>query len=90
MSVSNKMKYTLLRDSGLKVSRICVGCMSFGDRRSRYKWCVEEADALPILEASYKAGINFFDTAMGIVMEYLKIFLERPSRSTALGGRISL
>jgi aryl-alcohol dehydrogenase-like predicted oxidoreductase len=65
MSVSNKMKYTFLGDSGLKISRICVGCMSFGDRRSRYKWCVEEADALPILEASYKAGINFFDTANG-------------------------
>lgn len=65
MPVSNKMKYTYLGDSGLKVSRICVGCMSFGDRRSRFKWCVEEADALPILEASYKAGINFFDTANG-------------------------
>ncbi|KAF4636876.1 hypothetical protein G7Y89_g1197 [Cudoniella acicularis] len=59
------MKYTTLGNSGLKVSRICVGCMSFGDRRGRYKWCVEETDALPILEAAYKAGINFFDTANG-------------------------
>ena len=65
MSVSNKMKYTFLDDSALKAPRICVGCMSFGDRRSCYKWCVEEADALPILEASYKVGINFFDTANG-------------------------
>ncbi|TVY30321.1 putative aryl-alcohol dehydrogenase [Lachnellula hyalina] len=59
------MQYTTLGSSGLKVSRICVGCMSFGDRRSRFSWCTEEEDALPILEASYKAGINFFDTANG-------------------------
>lgn len=59
------MKYTNLGQSGLRVSRICVGCMSFGDRRGRHKWCVEEADALPILEAAYKAGMNFFDTANG-------------------------
>ena len=39
--------------------------MSFGDRRGRYKWCTEEADALPILSACYDAGINFFDTANG-------------------------
>jgi aryl-alcohol dehydrogenase-like predicted oxidoreductase len=63
--MANMMKYTNLGQSGLKVSRICVGCMSFGDRRGRYKWCTEEKDALPILEASYKAGINFFDTANG-------------------------
>lgn len=37
--------------------------MSFGDRRGRFKWCIEEAEALPILEAAEKAGINFFDTA---------------------------
>lgn len=37
--------------------------MSFGDRRGRFKWCTEEADALPILEAAYNAGINFFDTS---------------------------
>jgi aryl-alcohol dehydrogenase-like predicted oxidoreductase len=61
----NMMKYTNLGQSGLKVSRICVGCMSFGDRRGRFKWCTEEKDALPILDAAYKAGINFFDTANG-------------------------
>ena len=57
------MKYTNLGASGLRVSRICVGCMSFGSRQSRLKWCVEEADALPILAACYNAGMNFFDTA---------------------------
>src|ERR1700712_3629683 len=59
------MKYTNLGQSGLKVSRICVGCMSFGDRRGRYPWCVEEAEALPIIKAAWDAGINFYDTANG-------------------------
>lgn len=59
------MKYTYLGNSGLKVSRICVGCMSFGDRRGLYHWCTEEADALPILSACYNSGINFYDTANG-------------------------
>lgn len=37
--------------------------MSFGDRRGRLPWCTEEAESLPLLEACYNAGINFFDTA---------------------------
>lgn len=59
------MKYTTLGQSGLKVSRICVGCMSYGDRRGRLPWVLEEKDALPILEYSYNSGINFYDTANG-------------------------
>jgi len=59
------MQFTTLGKSGLKVSRICVGCMSYGDRRGRLPWCTEEKDALPILDAAYKANINFYDTANG-------------------------
>ncbi|PQE10469.1 aldo-keto reductase superfamily protein [Rutstroemia sp. NJR-2017a BBW] len=59
----NQMKYVNLGESGLRVSRICVGCMSFGDRTTRFKWCIEEEEALPVIEACWKAGMNFFDTA---------------------------
>ncbi|APA06772.1 hypothetical protein SS1G_04614 [Sclerotinia sclerotiorum 1980 UF-70] len=60
----NMMKYTNLGESGLRVSRICVGCMSFGSPLSAFgSWVLDEADALPIIKASYEAGINFFDTA---------------------------
>lgn len=59
------MKYTNLGASGLRVSRIFVGCMSYGDRRGRVEWCVEEKEALPILQACFQAGMNFFDTANG-------------------------
>ncbi|KAG0650455.1 aryl-alcohol dehydrogenase [Hyphodiscus hymeniophilus] len=61
--MTNMMKYTHLGQSGLKISRICVGCMSFGDRRGRLGWLTEEKDALPILNACFEAGINFYDTA---------------------------
>ncbi|KAJ8070084.1 hypothetical protein OCU04_000479 [Sclerotinia nivalis] len=60
----NMMKYTNLGESGLRVSRVCVGCMSFGSRLGPFStWAVEEDDALPIINACFEAGINFFDTA---------------------------
>ncbi|RDW92036.1 hypothetical protein BP5796_01430 [Coleophoma crateriformis] len=71
------MKYVTLGDSGLKVSRICVGCMSFGDRRGRFSWCVEEEEAGHILEACYQAGINFFDTANGYSNGVSELILGR-------------
>jgi aryl-alcohol dehydrogenase-like predicted oxidoreductase len=57
------MKYVQLGSSGLRVSSIAAGCMSFGDPRGRYPWAVPEEDALPILDHCYRSGINFFDTA---------------------------
>jgi len=59
------MKYVNLGQSGLRVSRICVGCMSYGDRRGRHKWATEEAEALPLLQTCFESGFNFFDTANG-------------------------
>ncbi|KAI8805062.1 NADP-dependent oxidoreductase domain-containing protein [Cladochytrium replicatum] len=54
--------YVRLGNTGLKVSKICVGCMSFGDPAWR-DWAMKGEDALPIIKASYDIGINFFDTA---------------------------
>ena len=56
------MKYTYLADTGVKVSRICLGCMSFGSPKWR-PWVLEEADAEPFFRRAVEAGINFFDTA---------------------------
>ncbi|KAG2181713.1 hypothetical protein INT44_008528 [Umbelopsis vinacea] len=57
-----KMQYTNLGNTGCRVSRICLGCMSFGDK----KWApyvVDEKESLPLIKKAYDAGINFFDTA---------------------------
>jgi 1-deoxyxylulose-5-phosphate synthase len=58
------MEYVRLGRSGLEVSRICLGCMSFGDPgRGSHPWSLGEAESRPILRAAWEAGINFFDTA---------------------------
>lgn len=57
------MKYVQLGKSGLRISPVGVGCMSFGNPEGRYKWCIGESEALPILDYCYKSGLNFFDTA---------------------------
>ena len=56
------MKYTTLGDTGVRVSRICLGCMSYGSRQWR-PWILEEDDAMPFFRRAVEAGINFFDTA---------------------------
>ena len=60
------MDYTRLGHSGLQVSRLCLGCMSFGGGQSgAYGWTLEEGDSRPIIRRALEAGINFFDTANG-------------------------
>lgn len=58
-----KMKYTRLGNSGLEVSQICLGCMSFGTSGKLFDWCVDEQKAEEILKTAIDLGINFFDTA---------------------------
>ena len=54
------MDYTRLGNSGMKVSRICLGCMSFG---SAFNWMVPEVTSFDIVRKALDLGINFFDTA---------------------------
>jgi 1-deoxyxylulose-5-phosphate synthase len=56
------MKYARLGTSGLKISRICLGMMSYGDPASR-AWHLAEDDAEPIVQRAVEAGVTFFDTA---------------------------
>ena len=58
------MKYVNFGNSGLQVSRLCLGCMSFGDPQSgTHEWTLDESRARPIFQAALEAGVNFFDTA---------------------------
>jgi len=56
------MHYTNLGRSGLKVSRICLGMMTYGSSQWR-DWVLDEEDARPIVRRAYELGINFYDTA---------------------------
>jgi len=56
------MRYLNLGSSGLRVSRLCLGMMSFGKHESR-RWALDEAEAEPIVRRAVEGGIIFFDTA---------------------------
>ena len=56
------MDYTRLGSSGLKVSRIALGCMSFGDQ-SQMRWALDDDAAEPLFRQAVEAGITFWDTA---------------------------
>lgn len=56
------MEYTTLGNSGMTVSRICLGTMSFGSSSWR-EWVLDEEESRPIIERAIDLGINFFDTA---------------------------
>ena len=58
------MKYTKLGRTGLDVSRICLGCMSYGEPgRGDHPWTLDEEASRPFIRQALEAGINFFDTA---------------------------
>ena len=58
------MRYVKLGSTGLDVSRLCLGCMSFGvPDRGTHAWTLDEEASRPLIRAAVEAGINFFDTA---------------------------
>ena len=56
------MQYTNLGKTGMKVSRLCLGMMSYGDKAWR-EWVLTEEEAKPFVKRALDAGVNFFDTA---------------------------
>ncbi|MBX3065932.1 MAG: aldo/keto reductase [Anaerolineae bacterium] len=56
------MQYVRLGTTGMKVSRICLGMMTYGSKKWR-EWVLEEDDSRPLIKNAVEAGINFFDTA---------------------------
>ena len=56
------MQYVQLGKTGLKVSRICLGAMTYGSKTWR-KWVLEEQESRPFIRSALEAGINFYDTA---------------------------
>ncbi len=60
------MKYTKLGNSDLQVSRICMGCMGFGEStKGQHSWTLDEEHSREIIKKGLDLGVNFFDTAIG-------------------------
>jgi aryl-alcohol dehydrogenase-like predicted oxidoreductase len=78
------MEYVRLGNSGLKVSRICLGCMGFGDvERSGHKWVLNEEESRAVVRKALDLGINFFDTANVYASGTSEEFLGRALRDFA-------
>jgi aryl-alcohol dehydrogenase (NADP+) len=56
------MQYVRFGATGMKVSRLCFGCMTYGSKKWR-EWVMNEDEAKPFFKAAFEAGINFYDTA---------------------------
>ncbi|HEY8186194.1 MAG TPA: aldo/keto reductase [Pyrinomonadaceae bacterium] len=58
------MEYVRLGQTGLKVSRVCLGCMTYGaPERGAHTWTLDEKKSRPFIKRALELGINFFDTA---------------------------
>ena len=59
------MEYTNLGNTDIKISRICMGCMGFGDpNQDPHSWTLNEDESRLIIKKALELGINFFDTAI--------------------------
>ncbi|HEV3142716.1 MAG TPA: aldo/keto reductase [Gemmataceae bacterium] len=77
------MEYVNLGRSGIKVSRICLGCMTYGSSQWR-PWVLDEAASRPFFRQAWEAGINFFDTADMYSNGASEVVLGRALRELAI------
>lgn len=78
------MQYTNLGNTNLKISRICMGCMGFGDAQTgQHSWTVDEEMTRAIVKRGLGLGINFFDTAIAYQAGTSEMYLGRAIRDFA-------
>jgi aryl-alcohol dehydrogenase-like predicted oxidoreductase len=93
------MQYVNLGKTGMKVSRLCLGMMSYGSKKWR-EWVLEEDEAKPFIQRALQAGINFFDTAdvyslgeservTGKILRDLGVKRENVILATKVNGQMS-
>lgn len=77
------MKYAKLGNSGIEVSKLCVGCMSFGKPSVDFhEWTLSPAETEEVVKAALDNGINFFDTANVYSHGTSEEYLGRAIRNT--------
>lgn len=78
------MQYCNLGNSDLKISRICMGCMGFGDAQNgQHSWTIDEAHSREIIRRGLELGVNFFDTAIAYQSGTSEQYLGRTLRDFA-------
>lgn len=85
------MKYVNLGKSGLKVSRLCLGCMTYGETNGgAHNWTLTEEESRPFFRAALERGINFFDTANIYSMGQSEVLTGRALKEFARRDEIVL
>lgn len=78
------MKYVKLGNSDLNVSRICMGCMGFGDAaKGQHSWTIDEEHSREIIKRGLDLGVNFYDTAIAYQGGTSEQFVGRALRDFA-------
>lgn len=78
------MKYARLGNSNLNISRICMGCMGFGEAgNGQHSWTIDEEHSREIIKKGLELGVNFFDTAIAYQSGTSEQFLGRAIRDFA-------
>jgi S-adenosylmethionine synthetase len=83
------MEYTKLGNAELTVSRICMGCMGFGDPgRGQHSWTIDEVQSREIIRRGLELGVNFFDTAIAYQSGTSEQYLGRALRDFAQRDKV--
>lgn len=88
------MQYTKLGNTDIEVSKLCLGCMSFGKAGTMHGWTLDEADSDAVIKHAIDLGINFFDTAncysAGTSEEYLGKALKKyiPREKAVIASKV--
>lgn len=84
------MEYGKLGNTDIKVSKLCLGCMSFGKRGTMHDWTLNENESEKIIKFALDAGINFFDTANGYSAGTSEEYLGKALKNTVPEMKLSL
>jgi len=82
------MEYTTLGNTDIQISKVCVGCMSFGKAGTMHDWTLDEAESEKVIKRALDLGINFFDTANGYSAGTSEEYLGRALKKNAARDKV--
>ena len=82
------MEYTELGKTGIEVSKVCLGCMSFGKAGTMHDWTLDEEKSEEVIRHALSLGINFFDTANGYSKGTSEEYLGRALRKNVARDKV--
>ena len=78
------MEYAKLGNTDIEVSKLCIGCMSFGKAGTMHDWTLDAQESEKVIKHALDLGINFFDTAkyagegnIGHILEHIRFYQDK-------------